>query len=150
MAAALLVVFVRGLARIRLLRMRASSADVPDSYDAGELADDEGPEPLRRRLLQQLELGEDALDDTAAHEVVIACYLALLDAVTAGGTSPRPHETPTELLERVLAERDVSPSSVRALTELYREARYSRHVVDEQMRAAARTALATARGELAA
>jgi hypothetical protein len=149
-AAALGVVFVRGLARIRLLRMRAAATDVPDAHDAGELADDEGAEPLRRRLLRQLELSEEALGDSAAHEVVIACYLALLDAVAAGGTAPRPHETPTELLERVLAERHVTPAAVRALTDLYREARYSSHVVDEQMRAEARTALATARRELAA
>ncbi|HVF19769.1 MAG TPA: DUF4129 domain-containing protein [Mycobacteriales bacterium] len=150
MVVALLTVFVRGLARVRLLRLRTADSGVPDAYDAGELAEDEGTEPLRRKLRRQLELGAEALDGAEAHEVVIACYLALLDAVAASGVPPRAHETPTELLERVLAERAVSPAAIGALTAVYREARYSSHVVDAGMRERARAALADARRELAA
>ncbi|HVE99084.1 MAG TPA: DUF4129 domain-containing protein [Mycobacteriales bacterium] len=149
LVAAVLTVFVRGLTRIRLLRLRrAAAADVPDTHDGGELADDEGLTPLRRRLREQLAIGEESLATGEPAEVIVACYLAMLDAIAAHGVARRAHETPTELLDRVLAEYDVPPAALATLTDLYREARYSRHRIDAGMRTDARAALAAIRDAL--
>jgi len=148
LATAVLVVFVRGLARLRLLRARSDDAAMVDAYDGGEAVDDEGTEPLRRRLARELDLGGAALASGDPDEAVIACYLAMVAALAAGGTEARPHETPGELVERALAAHRVTPAAIGRLTELYREARYSRHPMDERRRAAARAALADVRREL--
>ncbi|HVE64642.1 MAG TPA: DUF4129 domain-containing protein [Mycobacteriales bacterium] len=149
LAAAVVAVVLRGLARIRLLRLaRASAAEDVDPRDLGELVDDEATEPLRRRLARQIDVGVEALDDVDPREVVIACYLAMVETAAAAGTARRPHETSTELLERVLAERGVPAQALERLTALYREVRYSAHPVDDAMRAEARAALAAARAAL--
>ncbi len=92
-----------------------------------------------------------ALDEgTDPRQAVIAAWLGLEQAAARAGTQRRPAETPGELAQRLLAGHAVSPVTLARLAGLYREARYSRHVVDERMRAEARRALERLRRELTA
>ena len=64
------------------------------------------------------------------------------------GITPAAADTPFELLERVLRERQVSESSARRLTELFEEAKFSVRPIDETMRAEALGAVLQVRDEL--
>ncbi len=79
----------------------------------------------------------------------MACWLRLEESVAACGVTPRPAETSTELVTRVLRSLDVDPRSVATLARLYREARFSDHVLGEDGRDQARAALRTLSEDLA-
>lgn len=81
-------------------------------------------------------------------DAVVACWLRLEDAAALAGTARRPAETAGELTARVLAAHRVAPDTLRRLADLYREARYSRHPLDERARDEARAALERIRAEL--
>ncbi len=87
--------------------------------------------PHRRRLLQE---------GTAA-EGIVACWLALEVAVAGLGMGRDPALTSTEYTERVLASWPLDDTAIAGLADLYREARYSRHPMDEQARAHAQAYL---------
>ncbi|PZS35780.1 MAG: DUF4129 domain-containing protein [Pseudonocardiales bacterium] len=102
-----------------------------------------------RRLGAAAEAGLADLDDgTDPRRAVIAAWLRLEQAAASAGIPRRPAETPGELAERLLAAHAVSPVTLAGLAGLYREARYSRHPVDERMRSDARRALERLRREL--
>jgi hypothetical protein len=67
--------------------------------------------------------------------------MELEDAVRASGLRPRDSETAAELTGRVLGSLDVDRSAIHDLAALYREARFSRHPMDEADREAAIAAL---------
>ena len=107
------------------------------------------PRPTRAALVEHVDAALDAIEQgTDPREVIIACYVALLDAVRAAGTRPDPSESPAELLYRVLAEQEIPNAPVVRLSELYVEARFSQHVVADEMRDDARAALRTVRATL--
>jgi len=62
-------------------------------------------------------------------------------AVTAGGVSRKATDTPEEFLRRVTAAKLIPDDPARRLTDLFREARFSRHRIGEEKRDAAREAL---------
>lgn len=80
--------------------------------------------PHRRRLLQE---------GTAA-EGIIACWLALEVAVAGLGLGRDRALTSTEYTERILASWPLDDAAIAGLAGLYREARYSRHPMDETAR----------------
>lgn len=87
--------------------------------------------------------------DADPRKAVIACWVRLEQAAAAAGVERRPGDTPTELVTRLLgAGRPVSADVLAAFAEVYREARYATHTVDERMRAQARSALQRLRTEL--
>ena len=65
------------------------------------------------------------------------------------GSSARASDTPTELLTRAVGSGLVSEGPATTLTELFREARFSRHPMGERHRRAAEDALHAVRAELA-
>jgi Domain of unknown function (DUF4129) len=113
--------------------------------------------PLRRRETLARDL-TDALDeslDTLRAEpdprrAVIAAYARLERVLGSRGFPRRLEETPEEYLTRILERLQVEPASVRRLTDLFTEAKFSRHVVDATMKDEAIDALSTVRDELRA
>ena len=123
-------------------RERPAAEAVPDAPTA---ADDE----LRSRLHGEVMAGLEDLDEASdPRRAVIACWLRLERAVAEAGAPRRVAETPGELVARVLAEHRVRPGALARLTTLYREARYSTHAVDDDVRRSARAALDDVRRDL--
>jgi hypothetical protein len=103
-------------------------------------------------VVAALDAGLDDLTDTDGdpRRAVIACWLRLEQAAAAAGTPKRVGDSPTDLVSRLLQTHEVSADVLAALAEVYREARYATHAVDERMRAQARAALQRIRAELTA
>jgi uncharacterized protein DUF4129 len=103
-------------------------------------------------VVAALDAGLDDLSDTDGdpRRAVIACWLRLEQAAAAAGTPRQIGDSPTDLVSRLLHTHDVSADVLAALADVYREARYATHTVDERMRAQARSALQRIRAELTA
>jgi hypothetical protein len=99
-------------------------------------------------LTEAVEAGLRLLEEEEPHDAVIACWVLLERAAADAGTARRPAETPGQLVTRVLAEHRVTRTALDRLVVLYREARFSRHVLGEPARAEARAALEQVRREL--
>ena len=103
-------------------------------------------------LVAALDAGLEELSDTDRdpRRAVIACWVRLEQAAAAAGTPRHPGDSPTDLVGRLLAEQQVDAGVLAALLEVYRQARYATHTVDDQMRQQARTALQRLRADLGA
>jgi hypothetical protein len=88
--------------------------------------------------------------DSDPRRAVIACWLRLEQAAAAAGTPRQPTDTPTDLVTRLLAGHHISGDVLARFADVYREARYATHTVDERMRTQAREALQRLRAELTA
>lgn len=82
-----------------------------------------------------------ALTEGDPRNAVVACWVALEDAVHRSGLKQDRSETAAELTQRVLGRWDVDPDAITTLSEAYREARFSRHPVTEAQRTLAVDAL---------
>jgi Domain of unknown function (DUF4129) len=121
---------VRGKMPPRQVSRTASAEEVVAALDAG-----------------LIDLSDADLDPRRA---VIACWLRLEQAAAAAGTPRKAADTPTDLVTRLLGERNVSGDVLASFADVYREARYATHTVDERMREQARAALQRLRAELTA
>jgi Domain of unknown function (DUF4129) len=110
------------------------------------------PQPPADELVAALDAGlEELLDtDRDPRRAVIACWVRLEQAAAAAGTPRHPGDSPTDLVSRLLAEQRVDARVLSALRDVYREARYATHTVDDRMRAEARAALQRLRADLGA
>jgi hypothetical protein len=90
-----------------------------------------------------------AVETGGPRDGIVACWLRLQDSVAACGVPLRPAETSSELVTRVLRALDVDPRAVAGLARLYREARFSDHVLGEESREQARAALRSISHDLA-
>ena len=110
------------------------------------------PEEVAAPIRAAVEAGIEELDDDAVdpRRAVIACWLRLEAAAAAAGTPREVSDTPGDLVARMLATHQVSPSVLRRCAELYERARYAPAQVEESMRTQAREALGRLRSELAA
>jgi len=111
----------------------------------------EGPRTAEE-LVAALDAGLEELSDTDRdpRRAVIACWVRLEQAAAAAGTTRHPGDSPTDLVGRLLREQQVDARVLAALLEVYREARYATHTVDNQMRQQARSALERLRADLGA
>jgi|HigsolmetaAR206D_1030411.scaffolds.fasta_scaffold01451_9 hypothetical protein len=110
-----------------------------------------GAAQTAEEVVAALDAGLVELSDTDAdpRRAVIACWVRLEQTAEAAGIDRRPGDTPTDLVTRLLRTgRPVSAGVLAAFAEVYREARYATHTVDERMRAQARSALRRLRTEL--
>ncbi|WP_131103910.1 DUF4129 domain-containing protein [Ornithinimicrobium sufpigmenti] len=82
-----------------------------------------------------------ALTQGDPRNAVVACWVALEDAVYRSGLDQDPSLTASELTGKVLARWEVDPKAIRTLSAAYREARFSRHPITEDQRRAAVDAL---------
>ncbi|MFC7531452.1 DUF4129 domain-containing protein [Actinoplanes sp. GCM10030250] len=112
--------------------------------------DQRRPPRTAEDLVAALDAGLEELSDTDRdpRRAVIACWVRLEDAAAAAGTPRSPGDSPTDLVGRLLAEQQVDAGVLAALLEVYREARYATHTVDDQMRTQARLALQRLRTDL--
>jgi hypothetical protein len=97
-------------------------------------------------LLDLLEATSDevryrALSEGDPRNAVVACWVALEEAVERSGLRQNRAETAAELAQRVLGRWEVEPEAVDSLAQAYREARFSRHPITEEQRATAVAAL---------
>ncbi|OBB98792.1 hypothetical protein A5784_23370 [Mycobacterium sp. 852013-50091_SCH5140682] len=106
-----------------------------------------GPERLARAAELGLEeIGDLSRDPRAA---IIACYVAMERALAhAPGAVPLASDTPSEVLERAVQHHALSADSATELVELFTEARFSPHVMNEAHREAAIQALHRVLAEL--
>ncbi|GAA0504325.1 hypothetical protein Ade02nite_28360 [Paractinoplanes deccanensis] len=97
-----------------------------------------------------LDAGLEELSDTDRdpRRAVIACWVRMEQAAAAAGTPRHPGDSPTDLVGRLLNEQQVDAAVLAALLEVYRQARYATHTVDDQMRRQAREALQRVRADL--
>jgi hypothetical protein len=102
-------------------------------------------------MLAAVDAGLAELSDTDAdpRRAVIACWVRLEGAAAAAGTPREAGDSPTDLVARLLGAHQVSRPVLSGLARVYREARYTRHTIDQRMRQTAMDALRQLRGELA-
>jgi hypothetical protein len=121
-----------------VLAARRRRTVVPDETVAQELA----------------EALDDSLDALRAEpdprRAVIAAYARLERVLAAHRLGRLKSETPNEYLSRILEDLEVERRSVRRLTDLFTEAKFSQHAVDAEMKEEAIEALTTVRDELRA
>ncbi|MEV6637597.1 DUF4129 domain-containing protein [Actinoplanes sp. NPDC051470] len=101
-------------------------------------------------LVAALDAGIEELSDTDRdpRRAVIACWVRLEQAAASAGTPRHAGDSPTDLVGRLLREQQVDAGVLAALLEVYRQARYATHTVDNQMRSQARSALERLRADL--
>jgi hypothetical protein len=108
-------------------------------------------EDVAHDLAAALDESLDALRaEPDPRRAVIAAYARLERVLGAHGFPRHADETPEEYLTRILERLHVGSQSVRRLTDLFTEAKFSRHVVDETMKEEAIDALSAVRDELRA
>ena len=107
-------------------------------------------EPLEREeLLAAVEASlQEMEEDPDPRKAVIGAYASMEQALSRHGLARRPSEAPLEYLARWTSAVRVSRSPAEALTRLYERARFSLHLIDDDMRQEATTALLTLRHEL--
>ncbi|MEV8505291.1 DUF4129 domain-containing protein [Actinoplanes sp. NPDC051475] len=103
-------------------------------------------------LVAALDAGLQELSDTDRdpRRAVIACWVRLEQAAAAAGTPRHAGDSPTDLVARLLAEQRVEATVLTPFADVYRQARYATHTVDDQMRRQAVTALERLRADLGA
>ncbi len=135
-----LVLLMLGLIVRALLRRREEDVEPVVIDDELDTLVDATAEPARAATLAQ---GDP-------RNAVVACWVVLEDGVARAGLERSPAETSVDLARRVLGTWQVDAAAVTELSELYREARFSRHPVTEPQRARAVAALERIHADLRA
>lgn len=108
------------------------------------------PPPADLLALPDLEVADVVLDVDAQlqalaegtpRNAIVACWLRLEEDVAKAGWPRHPAETSAEFTSRVLASSSLDAGPVNELAALYREARFSRHTMDQDHRDRALAAL---------
>jgi hypothetical protein len=143
---ALLIVVGFGIAR-HARRTALPPAPPEDGIRSAARHLPRGPERLARAAELGLEeIGDLSRDPRAA---IIACYVAMERALAhAPGAVPLASDTPSEVLARAVQHHALSADSATELVELFTEARFSPHVMNEDHREAAIQALHRVLAEL--
>jgi Domain of unknown function (DUF4129) len=94
---------------------------------------------------------EELIDsDNDPRRAVIACWVRLEQVAASAGIVRATGDSPTDLVGRLLATRQVDAGALAGLAAAYREARYATHTVDDRMRRQAVQALRRLRTDLGA
>lgn len=104
-------------------------------------------------LARAAELGLAEMDDPDRdpREAIIACYLAMeRELEKSPGTTPQDSDTPSEVLARAIERHALQAGNATELVDLFEEARFSPHVMNETHRADAVRALRAVQRELQA
>jgi hypothetical protein len=118
--------------------------------------DDEAEQQVEvQRLVAAVDAaGEGLRSETDPRQAVLAAYAAMARHLSSGlsrrGSGARRSDTASELLDRAVEHGLVSGPPARTLTDLFREARFSRHPMGEDARRSAEQSLAQVRAELVA
>jgi len=143
----MLVLVVAGVV-INVARHPRPHRPRPVAEEAGEPdAADSEPPPLA--LAAERGLAEMGDLSREPREAIIACYAAMEDALAgAPGAVPQESDTPTEVLARAVAHHAIRAGTATDLVELFAEARFSSHVMNEGHRETAVRALRLVLAEL--
>ncbi|MGZ6803936.1 MAG: DUF4129 domain-containing protein [Nocardioidaceae bacterium] len=141
----LVLVLVAAFAAGWLWRHRWRRPPARDALDAVPLPE---PEQVAEALADDAARQLAALDEGDARNGVVRCWLRLEEVIAEAGLPRSRAETSTEYTVRVLHVLDLDPRAVAALADLYREARFSEHQIDESAREAARGHLRRLHDEL--
>jgi Domain of unknown function (DUF4129) len=120
--------------RRRRMALRRAAVPDHDTYDAFLDA-------AHRELITATQDQLDGLLHGEPRNAIVACWIALEDAVERTGVARDPAETPTEFTERIVAQLTVEGRAAENLADLYREARFSKHPMGEAHRQRAVTLL---------
>ncbi|TFV57664.1 DUF4129 domain-containing protein [Mycobacterium sp. PS03-16] len=114
-------------------RQRRQMPSAPFDDPPGEQAPASGPQTLVRAAERGLaEIGDLSREP---REAIIACYAAMeRELDKAPGARPQESDTPTEVLARAVQRDLLRADSATELVDLFEEARFSPHVMDEQHR----------------
>lgn len=99
--------------------------------------DGAAPAPEAESLARAAEVGLAEIGDRRREprEAIIACYAAMERELTnIPGAAPQEFDTPTEVLARAVEHRALHADSATRLVELFEEARFSPHVMNERHR----------------
>lgn len=118
----LLAVVVLAIRVIRQRRRAAPPESAREAPDRALLTD--------RRAARQARM----LREGSPREAIIATWLDLERLVATAGVPRRPSETSSELVVRVLDDREVPAAALTDLAALFREARFSTHELTEALR----------------
>jgi hypothetical protein len=129
--------------------IRRLGLHLPDRVEKVTADFELAPEDVARALTEAVDATLVAIERGETRDAIIACWLRLEDIAAEAGVQRRPAETAADLTERVLATHQVGADTLSRLAELYREARFSAHHLDESARTEARSALEQVRAELA-
>ncbi|HXL62983.1 MAG TPA: DUF4129 domain-containing protein, partial [Mycobacterium sp.] len=81
-------------------------------------------------------------------EAIIACYAVMEDALAHSGAVPQDSDTPSEVLARAVDHDAIHAGTATELVDLFAEARFSPHVMNEGHREVAVRALQLVLAEL--
>ncbi len=143
-ALSLLTVLWRRARERRLHRGLGTLVPEPAADDVFGIVDSDLAQGLRRSAISGLE----ALDHGTPGDAIIRCWMMLEEAVTRAGFDRDPAFTPHEFTSAVLVRFAVGATSIAELASLYREARFSSHVLGEPERRRAVHALNALRDDL--
>lgn len=115
-------------------------SDAPLSVDFAML---EAGEPARARRAMASDADEQLrlLLEGQPRNAIVACWHRFEVQAVEAGLARHPWETPSEFALRLLERAEVDAAAVSSLLQLYREARFSEHELDEDDRTAAAAAL---------
>ncbi|MFV8317253.1 DUF4129 domain-containing protein [Mycobacterium sp. 23] len=128
----LLMLFVGGFIVSRRRRPTATTGlatDVPAELPSPEVASES--------LVRAAEVGLAEMADLSREprEAIIACYAAMeRELANVPGAVPQEFDTPTEVLARAVEQRALRAENAVQLVNLFEEARFSPHVMDEEHR----------------
>jgi hypothetical protein len=114
--------------------------DAPPTADF-ETLEDGHPERVRTAMADDAEEQLRLLLDGAPRNAIVACWHRFEMQAVESGLPRHPWETSSEFALRMLDRAEVDSAAVNRLLDLYREARFSEHDLDEADRAAAAAAL---------
>ena len=125
----LLMLFVGGFIVSRRRRPTATTA-----FKTDDLTELPPPEVAAESLVRAAEVGLAEMADLSREprEAIIACYAAMeRELANVPGAVPQEFDTPTEVLARAVQQRALRAENAVQLVNLFEEARFSPHVMDE-------------------
>jgi len=134
------------IATLAGMRRAGTTIPVPAAEDTWPVAPEASADLVRAAELGLAEIGDRSRDP---REAIIACYAAMeRELEKSPGATPRVSDTPSEVLARAVEHRALQARSASELVELFEEARFSPHVMNEGHRADAVRALRVVQREL--
>jgi uncharacterized membrane protein YedE/YeeE len=142
----MLVLWAAGMV-LALVRHRRTTNLPPVTGEAGQAPPEQAPHSLAVAAERGLaEMGDLSREP---REAIIACYAAMEDALAnSPGAVPQVSDTPSEVLARAVDHDAIHAGTATELVDLFAEARFSPHVMNEGHREVAVRALQLVLAEL--
>lgn len=134
----LIVMFLWGR-RLRLFRRRKRDRRIPIRGPAVDVPPEEPNPP--QQIADAVDEGLATIERGPVSDAIVACWVRVEDAAESAGIPLRASETSSEFVDRVLGSYGVREPTLRRMSALYREARFSAHTMSEQSRSDARACL---------